>query len=575
MQQKKWKLNSIKITATFVMLLASVSFISAQKKSGEKLNSQPNILWVVCEDISPFIGCYGNTLVKTPNIDQLAKEGIRFTRAYTAAGVCAPSRSAIITGMYPTSIGTQHMRTIGDPKYQPVPSYSAVIPPEVKCFPEYLRMNGYYCTNNEKQDYQFVPPVTVWDENGPTASWKNRAQGQPFFAVFNFFFTHESLMFSHKDSLLVNPDSVTLPPYYPQTATARKDMAWLFTHIETMDKQVGELLQLLKEDGLYDNTIIFFYSDHGGNLPWMKREVLERGIHIPLIVRFPNQQYAGTINDELISSVDFAPTILSLANIPIPAYMQGQAFLGNEKAKTPRKYIFAARDRMDTEYDRVRAVHDKHYEYLYNYEPEKPYYQNIEFRKSMPVMKEWLQLRDEGKLDSLPLRWFQTKPQEELYDIDNDPHQLHNLAGNPKYKAKLEELRTAFQQWTKMYGDMGAVPEKEMIAKWWNNQSKPPLTDTPKITKTQNGVRIACGTQGTSVGYQIIKSGGQQQPVMRPVQTWDASVYFGFSHKKEMPAMPAWKVYKEGSVIELQPGDTLKINALRIGYQPATKEYIY
>ena len=168
------------------ILLLSCIFCSLHIIAQNKKSARPNILWITCEDISPFISCYGDKIVKTPNIDQLAKEGIRYTHVYTTAGVCAPSRSAIITGMYQTSIGTQHMRTGGDPKYQPVPSYSAVIPEYVKCFPEYLRMNGYYCTNNEKQDYQFTAPVTVWDENGPAASYRNRPAGKPFFAVFNF-----------------------------------------------------------------------------------------------------------------------------------------------------------------------------------------------------------------------------------------------------------------------------------------------------------------------------------------------------------------------------------------------------
>ncbi len=307
------------ISAIYFFLLFPSTVLFAQQ-------DRPNIIWITCEDISPFIGAYGDREMKTPNIDQLAKEGVRYTKVFTAAGVCAPSRSSFITGMYPTSIGTMHMRTIGDPKYQPVPSYSAVIPADVKCFPEYLRMAGYYCTNNEKQDYQFEPPVTVWDENGAAATFHHRQSNQPFFAVFNFFITHESQLFSRKDSLLMNPDKIRVPPYYPDTKTVRHDMNRLFTNIERMDQQVGELLRMLKEDGLYNNTIIFFFSDHGGALPWMKREILERGTHIPFIIRFPGGKSGGTTNDDLISGVDFAPTVLSLAGVPVPKYMQGQPF---------------------------------------------------------------------------------------------------------------------------------------------------------------------------------------------------------------------------------------------------------
>jgi N-sulfoglucosamine sulfohydrolase len=538
---------------------------------------KPNIIWIVCEDISPYLSCYGNKVVKTPNIDQLAKEGVRYTHVYTTAGVCAPSRSSIITGMYQTSIGTQHMRTLNGAagaKYSPVPDYSAVIPDYVKCFPEYLRMNGYYCTNNEKQDYQFIPPVTVWDENGPAASWRNRPAGKPFFSIFNFFITHESQLFMrNNESLLVDTNQIEVPPFYPDTKIVRHDMARLFSNIERMDAQVGELIQMLKDDHLYDNTYIFFYSDHGGALPWMKREVLERGIHIPLIVCFPHAKNAGTVNDEMISSVDFAPSVLSLAGVKIPSYMQGVAFLGLQKSTSPRRYIYAGRDRMDTEYDRVRAIRDKRYEYLHNYEPGKPYYQHIEYRLSIPMMKEILQLRDENKLDSFQMAWFKTKPPEELYDIENDPNELHNLASDPNYQDKLAELRKAFNEWIKKVGDMGSVPENKMITTWWNGKSEPPLTDTPGVIKISNGVRIMCNTRGASIGYRIVKP-VQKDKEMHTIRSWDFGTLFNSKlNGQRVAAQPVWQTYK-GETIHLEPTDTLKVNALRIGYRVATLDYV-
>jgi arylsulfatase A-like enzyme len=561
---------SMSIRCTFI-LVGHLFFLLSSYAQTKK----PNIIWIVCEDISPYLGAYGNKEIKTPNLDALAKEGVRYMRVYTAAGVCAPSRSAIITGMYPTSIGTQHMRTIGDPKFQPVPSYSAVIPDYVKCFPEYLRGAGYYCTNNEKQDYQFVPPVTVWDENGPAASFRNRPEGAPFFSVFNFFITHESQLTMRRDSLLVDSSKVSVPPIYPDTKIVRHDIARLFTNIEIMDRQVGELINMLKADGLYDNTIIFFYSDHGGALPWMKREILERGVHIPFIIRFPKAQKAGTINNELISSVDFAPTILSLAGIDIPAYMQGQAFLGIKKSKYPRRYVFAARDRMDTEYDRVRMVRDEHYRYLYNYMPEKPYYQEIEYRLSIPMMKEILRLRDEGKLDSIQSSWFKTKPQQELYDVDKDPFELRNLANDRAYKNKLSALKKAFQDWTKKVGDMGSLPEKQMIQQWWNGKNEPPATDTPTVTKMAGGVKISCATKGASIGYRIVKP-MKEEVQMHIIYSWDFGSLFNPSLKNGQPVKAAavWQLYK-GELIPMSTGDTLKINALRIGYKPALKDYVY
>ncbi len=569
--------NKIKILRNSFLL--SIFFCQALCLFAQHGTGKPNILWIVCEDISPYLGCYGNEIVKTPNIDQLAKEGIRFTHVYTTAGVCAPSRSAIITGMYQTSIGTQHMRTLNGAagaKYSPVADYSARIPEYVKCFPEWLRMNGYYCTNNEKQDYQFLPPVTAWDENGPAASWRNRPTAKPFFSVFNLFITHESQLFMrNNENLLVDSDKVYVPPYYPDTKQVRHDISRLFSNIERMDSQVGEIIQMLKDDGVYDNTIIFFYSDHGGALPWMKREVLERGIHIPLIVRFPNAKDAGTVNDELISAVDFAPTVLSLAGIKIPSYLQGLAFLGGQKSNNPWKYIFAARDRMDTEYDRVRAVRDKRYEYLYNCEPEKPHYQNIEFRLSIPMMKEFLQLRDEGKLDPVQMSWFKPKLVEELYDVENDPNELHNLVNDPAYKDKLGELRNAFNEWTKKVGDMGSISEKEMIAQWWNGKNEPPATDTPQIIKTSGGVKISCNTKGASIGYRIVKA-GEEKNEMHKVTSWDMGIMFNpkLKNGQEIPAAPVWEIYN-GQSIQLNAGDTLKVNALRIGYKAATLNYVY
>ncbi len=549
------------------ILFFHVLQVNAQQK-------KPNIIWITCEDISPYIGAYDDRDIKTPNIDRLAQEGIRYNHVFTAAGVCAPSRSSFITGMYPTSIGTMHMRTIGDPKYQPVPSYSAVIPAGVKCFPEYLREAGYYCTNNEKQDYQFLPPVTVWDENGPSASYRNRSADKPFFAVFNFFITHESQLFGRTDPLLLDPDKLTVPPYYPDTKTVRHDLNRLFTNIERMDSQVGELIQMLKDDGLYDHTIIFFFSDHGGALPWMKREVLERGTHIPFIIRFPGGKNGGTVNDDLISGVDFAPTVLSLAGVPIPSYMQGQAFLGDQKSKIPRKYVFAGRDRMDTEYDRVRMVRDKRYRYLYNYLPGQPYYQNIAYRLSIPMMKEFLELRDEGKLDSVQMSWFKNKPVEELYDVQSDPDELHNLVYDSAYKNKLAELRNAFRSWTKTVGDMGGIPEKEMIRQMWEGKNEAPNTAAPEVNRSAGGVKLSCNTKGASIGYRIIQKGIRKAPELRTIRSWDYGMIFNkVKNGQQEPEAPVWKVYN-GETISLQQGDTLRVNAMRIGYKPAIIDFI-
>jgi arylsulfatase A-like enzyme len=503
------KSNFLFETSLFLVLVISVSTAFISKKPETK--SKPNILWITCEDMSPHLGSFGEKVAKTPNLDQLAKEGVRYTNVFSTAGVCAPSRNAIITGMYQTSIGGMHMRT--SPlvtTFTSIPAYSAVIPEDVRCFPEFLRKQGYYCSNNNKQDYQFAPPQTVWDENGTPpdpkkADWRGRKdKNQPFFSIINLLITHESQVFSRgKEPLLVRPEDVEVPSYYPDNEIIRTDIARFLTNVQRMDKQVGEIIQKLKDDGLYENTIIFFYSDHGDGLPFVKRELYDRGLKVPMIIRFPNAEKAGSVDNQLISFVDLAPTILSLANVRVPKYIQGQAFLGNQKAKMPRKYIYAARDRMDTEYDRVRAVSDGRYKYLKNYMPEKPYYQDIEYRLGQQSMKEILRLRDEGKLNEQQMYWFRkSKPKEELFDTKTDPNEYLNLVKNPKYQAKLVELRKKHQEWLNKYGDLGAIPEKELLAKWWNGKDKAPQTSPPLISTQRNKVSINCTNKGASIGYK-------------------------------------------------------------------------
>lgn len=554
----------------------AVLFVSINGMGQTKVD-QPNILWIVCEDIGPYVGAFGDHQVHTPNIDQLAREGTRYTEAYTTAGVCAPSRSSIITGMYQTSIGTQHMRTGGNPNNLPQAPYSAVIPSYVKCFPEYLRVAGYYCTNNVKQDYQFTPPVTVWDENSAAASWRNRATDQPFFSVFNLAITHEmNLFIRQNDPLLVDPKQVEVPVYYPDTETARNDIARQISNIELMDQQVGKLVDMLKEDELYETTCIFFYSDHGGALPWMKRELLDRGIHIPLVIKFPNGENAGVENDQMISGVDFAPTVLSLAGIPVPHYMQGKAFLGSQKSKYPRKYIFAARDRMGTEYDRVRAVRDERYKYIYNYMPEKPSYQDLNYRKSVPLMKEILALKENNELDSITMTWFNTKQEEELYDTQSDPDELNNLVDDPGYSDKLEELRAAFHVWTATTGDRGELSEKQMIDQMWNNQDSAPQTSIPEIYESDLGMKLYCDTEGASIGYQILGSNVGGESMVRPIVSWD----FGSILKRvgengeDFISEQPWSIYEPDHPVILNQGDTLMVKAMRIGYEEANATYI-
>lgn len=542
------------------LALAALSAFSNQTNYAEEPDDRPNILWITCEDISPNLGCYGDTVSKTPFLDKLASEGIRYTNAFSCAGVCAPSRSSIITGMYQTSIGTHNMRTgedvfgiskgvynknIGliDPEGNTVPEYSTVIPPFVKCFTEYLRMNGYYCTNNSKTDYQFAPPITAWDECSDKAHWRNRPKGKPFFAVFNFLITHESRIWMKKnDPLLINLNSPSLPPYFPEDSVVRQDVARDYSNIAELDKLVADLVQQLKDDGLLENTIIFFFSDHGGPLPRGKREIYDSGIHTPLIIRFPNGKYAGTVCNDLVSYVDLAPTVLSLADIKPLKYMQGQPFLGKYKAKGARKYIFAARDRMDAKYDRVRIVRNHDFLYVKNFRPDLPNYQDIIYRKQMDMMNELLLLHKEGKLNEVQEIWFRDhKPVEELYLVNEDPFQIHNIAEDPEYASQLKVMRKALDNWLKDVGDQGSVPEGELIRKNWPNLEQP-QTAMPEIKVTDNEAMISCSTDGASIAWQITPKG-----------------------MKSSPEWKNWHVYSEP--VRLQKNEVLHAVAIRIGYK--------
>ena len=423
-----------------------------------KAADRPNILWLSAEDISPHLGCYGDANAITPHLDKLATEGTRYTHAFTTAGVCAPCRSGIITGMYQTTLGTHHMRC------------KAVLPEYIKPFPMYLREAGYYCTNNSKTDYQFRHPKETWDFSGRKGHWRNRKKGQPFFAVFNFTGCHESGIASEAKYKSVTADlkpsqrqdakKLILPPYYPDTPIVREDWKRNYELITAMDAWAGNLIAQLKADGLYENTIIFFWSDHGVGLPRAKRWLYDSGTRVPLIVRMPKSAgLKAGVNNRLVSSIDFGPTVLSLAGLEIPKHMQGRSFIGG----TPRKFVFGARDRMDERYDIIRSVRGPRYRYIRNYEPLKTYYQYMNTPEKGATMREIRRVADAGKLPpAAKLFIAPTKPTEELYDLETDPHEIHNLAGERKHADKLNELRAAHSDWVKRTGDLGLLPEAEI-----------------------------------------------------------------------------------------------------------------
>jgi len=421
---------------------------------------RPNILWITCEDISANLGCYGDKYARTPNLDKLATQGVRYTNAFGTTGVCAPNRSCLITGVYPPALGSGDMRS------------NTRLPDSIKCFTEYLRAAGYHCTNNSKTDYNFPVPKGAWDQSSRKAHWRSRKAGQPFFAVFNYTITHESrCRRSPKDQTTFDPAKVPIPPFHPDTPEVRGNWAQYYENIRTMDAQAGKLLANLDADGLADNTIVFFFSDHGAGLPGCKKWVWHSGLHVPLILHFPPKfnklapGKTGGVCDRLVSFVDFAPTVLSLTGVKIPAHMQGSAFLGARAGK-PRRYVYAHRDRMAERYDTVRVVRDVAYQYNRNFMPHLTWSQFISYTEQMPTMQVWRKLAEAGKLVGIQKRYFQpTKPVEELYDTKTDPHQINNLAGDPKYKDVLERMRTECGDWMKRTGDLGLLPEYEAFTR--------------------------------------------------------------------------------------------------------------
>lgn len=428
---------------------------------------KPNILWITCEDISPLLGCYGDKLAITPHLDKMAGEGIRYTKAFSTAPVCAPSRSCLITGVYATSLGTQHLRS------------EVELPDKIKCFPEYLRAVGYYCSNNYKKDYNFID-VNVWDESSHEAHWRKRKPGQPFFSVFNFESTHQGQIngsdeeFEEKYGSKLKPEErhdpakILLPPYYPDTPFVRKIWARYYDLITFMDKQVGEILGQLEADGLAGNTIVFFYADHGLGIPRYKRTLYDSGLHVPLIVRIPERYQdlspyrAGETIDSLVSFVDFAPTVLSLVNLSVPNYMQGRAFLGSQ-SKSPRKYIFGASSRVDEAYECSRCVRGERYKYIHNYLPHLPYIQPSQYCDQAEIMQELRHIVAEQELTPAQKKlWAATKPVEELYDTIEDPDEINNLIDKPDKKAILQKLRKTLHNWMLETYDTGFLSEAEM-----------------------------------------------------------------------------------------------------------------
>lgn len=456
-----------------VAFAAAAQGASAVAEPGPTSQGRPNVLWITAEDISPDLGCYGDTYARTPNLDRLAREGVRYTHAFATAPVCSPARSCLITGVYATSLGTQHLRSLFP------------IPERFEGYPAYLRRAGYYCTNNEKTDYNTANEQAIiaasWDACGGQAHWRKRPAGQPFFSVFNLMVSHQSRtsvwpweQFEALASKALTPterhapERAPVPPYYPDTPLVRRTLARYYDCVTAMDKEVGRILEELAADGLAEDTIVFFYGDNGRGLPRGKRTLYDTGLHEPLLIRCP-QKYQhlapaapGQTSHRLVSFVDFAPTLLSLLGLQPPPHMQGVAFLGPH-AGPPREVVYGARDRVDEAFDLARSVRDHRYLYIRNYLPHLPWHQPEGFSDNAPMRREITQLAAAGKLNAAQMAYAGApRPVEELYDTVADPHQIRNLAAAPEHRETLERMRTLHRHWILETRDLGFLPEAEV-----------------------------------------------------------------------------------------------------------------
>ncbi len=500
-----------------------VTFYCGSAIAGDK----PNILLLMAEDLSPRIGAFGDPVAQTPHIDGLAERGVRFTNVFTTAGVCAPSRAATVMGMHQISIGAQHMRSSGK-------DYHAVPPAEAKAFPELLRRHGYYTLTDGKLDYQFSNamgggPFTIWDTQGRKVGIEDAPLNKPFFAQLNFTVTHESGVFpplgswpnsithfvmqvvrsilgwSIPEGKAVDPEAIVLPPYYPDTATVRADIARHYQNISAMDTQVGQILEYLQRSGLADNTIIIWTSDHGDGLPRAKRELYDSGLNVPMVVYWPEQfrpehLRPGSVDSRLLSFVDLAPTILSLAGISAPANMHGQDMF--DRTLPNRKFVYASRDRIDEVPDRQRAIRNSTFKLIRSYRPEQIGGHALAFRDNIPMMREMRALFEEGSLNSAQRRWFEAPGELRLFNTQSDPHELNNLADNPEYQRVLNELNSELDLWLDRVGDWSDDSEQDMIARFQPN-GKQQVTPVPTVRIGSGRVIIQSRERHASLGYQL------------------------------------------------------------------------
>ena len=455
-------LTYILVNSLFLILTAN---LSCHKQA---ILPPPNIVWITSEDNSKhYLKLFDEDGIETPNIEWLAERGITFTRAFSNAPVCSVARSTLISGCYGPRIGTQFHRKL---KIVPMPE-------NLEMFPAYLRKAGYYTSNNSKEDYNVTKKDDVWDESSREASWKNRQAGQPFFHVSNIVTTHESRLHFNEALMdtvatTLDPKTVKIFPNHPSTALFRFTNAYYRDKIQAMDRQVGEVVEELKKDGLLDNTIIFYFADHGGVLPGSKGYLYETGLHIPLVVYVPRaykracKTYPGSTIHGFVSFIDFAPTVLNLAGIDIPKAIDGQAFLGKNITKqelNERDETFSYADRFDEKYDMVRSLRKGKYKYIRSYQPFN--YDGLmnNYRYLQMAYREWKDLHEKNELNHAQSRFFEPRAPELLFDLEADPFETNNLADDVGHVDVLSDMRARLTRQVKEMPDLSFYPEPYLI----------------------------------------------------------------------------------------------------------------
>ncbi len=451
----------------FILAITVFSLASCNQETKER--PKPNIVWITSEDNSKhYLAMFDENGVPTPNIESLAEDGVTFTRAFSNAPVCSVARSAIISGCFGPRTFSQYHRRL-----QLVP-----LPDSLQMFPYYLRKAGYYTTNNSKQDYNFIKGDEVWDESSKKATWRDRQEGQPFFHIANFTVTHESsLHFTESEMNAYQPNtpfnSFTVQPNHPNSELFKYTNAYYRDKIQEMDQKVGEVIQALKDDGLYDNTFIFYYGDHGGVLPGSKGYIFETGLHVPMVVHIPENykdlvaMEPGTVTNGFVNFIDLAPTVLNIAGLELPEALDGKPFLGKNITNNnleKREVTYSYADRFDEKYDMVRGVRKGKFKYIRNYQPFNFNGLRNNYRYRMLAYQEWAELYQKKALDKVQTAFFDFKSPEALYDIESDPYETKNLAEDPAYLDKVKEMRKELNLWLMDMPDLSFYPEFYLVA---------------------------------------------------------------------------------------------------------------